>query len=60
MNKKTNRCHLDGTLLNSESKLSPLRLKPSKIMLLARSLLQQGVPIEWQIISINNWDWRVL
>ena len=57
MNKKLIAVDLDGTLLNSESKLSPFTIKT--IQKVTGSLLQLGVPIEWQITSIRNWDWKV-
>ena len=54
MNKKLIAVDLDGTLLNYH----PIRLKPSRksVNKVTGSLLQLGVPIEWQIISIRNWD----
>ena len=53
MHKKMIALDLDGTLLNSESKL-PLRRLKKLVLLAIKLLLQQAAPTVWHIPTTNN------
>lgn len=56
MHKKMIALDLDGTLLNSESKLSDFTIDTIKklVLLAIKSLLQQAAPTVWHIPITNN------